>query len=131
MSIGMGNGIGIGIGEAYGLASSQTDTYASVKANELKATLANVENATDEELMQVCKDFESYLVEQVFKSMEKTVQRSEEEENEYMQYFGDNLYQEYASNISDKGDLGIAQTLYESMKRNYGIGSSDTPTKEK
>ena len=121
MSISIGNGIG----EAYGLANSQTDAYASVKANELKASLANVENATDEELMQVCKDFESYLVEQVFKSMEKTVQRSDEEENEYMQYFGDNLYQEYAGNIANKGDLGIAQTLYESMKRNYGIGSVD------
>ena len=121
MSLNIGSGLGLG--EAYGLAGSQTDTYAAAKANELKASLANVENATDEELMQVCKDFESYLVEQVFKSMEKTVQRSDEEENEYMQYFGDNLYQEYASNIADKGDLGIAQTLYESMKRNYGVGS--------
>ncbi len=128
MSLNIGSGIGLT--EAYGLANSQTDAYASAKANELKATLANVENATDEELMQVCKDFESYLVEQVFKSMEKTVQRSDEEENEYMQYFGDNLYQEYASNISNKGDLGIAQTLYESMKRNYGIGSVDSKKEE-
>lgn len=122
--------IGSDMAQAYGLASSQTDAYASVKANELKASLANVENATDEELMQVCKDFESYLVEQVFKSMEKTVPKSDDEENEYMQYFGDNLYQEYAASISDKGDLGIAQTLYESMKRNYGIGSVDTVKKE-
>lgn len=121
--------IGSDMAQAYGLASSQTDAYTSVKANELKASLANVENATDEELMQVCKDFESYLVEQVFKSMKKTVPQSEDEENEYMQYFGDNLYQEYATSISNKGDLGIAQTLYESMKRNYGIGSADTTKK--
>ncbi|MBQ3061738.1 MAG: rod-binding protein [Lachnospiraceae bacterium] len=122
--------IGSDMAQAYGLANSQTDAYASVKANELKATLANVENATDEELMQVCKDFESYLVEQVFKSMKKTVPKNDDEENEYMQYFGDNLYQEYASNISDKGDLGIAQTLYESMKRNYGVGSSISTEKK-
>lgn len=105
--------------QAYGLAGSQTDSYSATKANELKSSLANVENATDDELMQVCKDFESYLVEQVFKAMKKTVQSSDEE-NEYMQYFGDTLYQEYAGSVASKGDLGIAQTLYESMKRNYG-----------
>lgn len=116
--------IGNDMMQAYGLASSQTDAYSAAKANELKSTLANVENATDAELMQVCKDFESYLVEQVFKSMRKTVQSSDEE-NEYVQYFGDTLYQEYANSIATKGDFGIAQTLYESMKRNYGVASVD------
>lgn len=111
--------IGSNMMQAYGLASSQTDSYSATKANELKASLANVENASDAELMEVCKDFESYLVEQVFKAMKKTVQSSDED-NEYMQYFGDTLYQEYAGSIASKGDLGIAQTLYESMKRNYG-----------
>ena len=110
--------------QAYGLNGSQSESYSAVKANELKSSLANIDNASDAELMQVCKDFESYLVEQVFKAMKKTVQSSDDE-NEYMQYFGDTLYQEYSSSIASKGDLGIAQTLYESMKRNYGISSSD------
>ncbi len=110
---------------AYGLPGAQNDTYAAAKADDLKQSLNNINNASDEELMQVCEDFESYLVEQVFKAMEKTVGK-DEEENEYMQYFGDNLYQEYAADIADKGDLGIAQTLYESMKRDYNIGGVPT-----
>ena len=74
-----------------------------------------IENASDEELMDACKSFESYFVEQVFKEMRKTVQSSDE--NEYTEYFGDMLYQEYSENIVDTGSFGIAQLLYESMKR--------------
>lgn len=73
--------------------------------------------STDEELMEVCKSFEAYLVEQVFKEMKKTVPDSEEK-NQYMDYFGDMLYQEYAKDTVDTQGLGIAQMLYESMKRN-------------
>jgi peptidoglycan hydrolase FlgJ len=92
----------------------------STQATQLKDKLSNtkVSTTTDEELMEVCKDFESYLVEQVFKSMKTSmVPKSEDDENEYMQYFGDTLYEEYAKNISESGELGIAQMLYESMKR--------------
>lgn len=86
--------------------------------NKLNSKLKNdFENASDEELMDVCKSFESYFVEQVFKEMKKTVPQTEEE-NEYLSYFGDMLYQKYAEGISDRGDLGLAQMLYESMKRN-------------
>ena len=41
-----------------------------------------------------------------------------------MDYFGDTFVQEIASEIveSNEGNgLGIAQTLYEQMKRNYGL----------
>lgn len=92
----------------------------STQATQLKDKINNTNSstATDEELMEVCKDFESYLVEQVFKSMKTSmVPKSEDDENEYMQYFGDTLYEEYAKNISETGELGIAQMLYESMKR--------------
>ncbi|WP_310601947.1 rod-binding protein [Anaerosporobacter sp.] len=92
----------------------------NTQATQLKSKLNNtsVSTATDDELMEVCKDFEQYLVEQVFKSMKTSlVPKSEDDENEYVQYFGDSLYQEYAKNMSETGGLGIAQMLYESMKR--------------
>ena len=73
--------------------------------------------ATDEELMEVCKSFESYLLEQVMKGMEKTIP-SEEKKNTYLEYFGDMLYQEYAKSATENQGLGLAQMLYESMKRN-------------
>ncbi len=88
------------------------------KTSGMEATLKNSENATDEELMEACKSFESYLLEQVFKGMEKTIIKDEEEENDYLAQFGDKLYEEYAKSASENGSIGIAQLLYESMKRN-------------
>ena len=90
----------------------------TTKTSEMEATLKNSENATDEELMEACKSFESYLLEQVFKGMEKTIIKDEEEENDYLAQFGDKLYEEYAKDASENGSIGIAQLLYESMKRN-------------
>ena len=50
--------------------------------------------------------------------MKKTIPKDEEEENDYMEYFGDMLYQQYAESITESGQLGIAQQLYEAMKYN-------------
>lgn len=88
------------------------------KTSGLETALKNTANATDEELMEACKSFEAYLVEQVFKGMEKTIMKDEEEENDYLTQFGDKLYEEYAKDVTEQGSLGIAQMLYDSMKRN-------------
>ncbi len=94
----------------------KTNSADNMSADKLQSTLSgDLSNATDEELMDVCKDFESYFVEMVMKEMEKTVHSSDK--NEYTEYFGDTLYQEYAKNITDSGSIGLAKTLYESMKR--------------
>jgi Rod binding protein len=88
------------------------------KADSIKETLNN-SSASDEDLMKACKNFESYMMEQVFKSMESTVPKSEEEENnDYMAQFGDKLYEEYANSATEGQSIGLAQMLYESMKRN-------------
>ena len=58
----------------------------NTQATQLKDKLnnTNASKASDEELMEVCKDFESYLVEQVFKSMKTSmVPESEDDSNEY------------------------------------------------
>ena len=52
--------------------SSYADVYdASSTALTSKINSTNFSTATDEELMEVAKEFESYLVEQVMKSMQK------------------------------------------------------------
>lgn len=84
--------------------------------NNLKKTLA-----TDDEMMQACKEFEAYMIEQMYKSMDKTIIRADEEENEYEEYFGDLRTQEFAKLATDQGGIGLAQQLYEAMKRNSGI----------
>ena len=89
----------------------------TTKADSLQNKLGSVEDATDEELMDVCKEFEAYLVEQVFKKVRDAMTDEESNKGDYMQYFGDTLYQEYAKNIAENGDIGLAKQLYESMKR--------------
>lgn len=104
-------------------AATQVNTplKTSKMENELEAKLAsNLEGANDEELMDACKSFESYLVQQVMKQVKNSVAKSEEDEGEYMSYFGDMLYEKYAKDITESGELGIAQQLYEAMKRNRG-----------
>ncbi|MBR6537208.1 MAG: rod-binding protein [Lachnospiraceae bacterium] len=96
--------------------NSKNDTKAVGLQNKLSGI--NKESATDEELMEVCKEFEAYLVEQVFDRMKDAMTDSEEEESDYLNYFGDMMYQEYANTIAQNGELGLAQQLYESMKRN-------------
>lgn len=93
------------------------------KAATLQSRLsdASLKSASDEELMDVCKSFESYLVEQVMNRVKSAiVPEDEDEENDYLAMFSDKLYQEYADNISQNGELGLAQQLYEAMKRDYG-----------
>ena len=96
-----------------------TANSATNKADKLTTTLNSdkLKDSSDEELMEVCQEFEAYFVEQVLKEMEKTV-HSSDQEGEYYQYFGDMLWQGYAKDITETGQLGLAQQLYESMKRN-------------
>ena len=97
-----------------------TASASTARANQLSSSLSNIENgtATDAELMEACKTFESYLVEQVIKQTKSAMLEDEDSQGEYMQYFGDMMTQSYAEMLTEKGDLGIAQTLYEAMKRN-------------
>lgn len=99
----------------YSVTSGMDETNG--KTNALQQTLSgvNTENASDEELLEACKSFETYFTEQVLKEMKKTV-HSSDDDGEYMQYFGDMLVENYAQNITDTGSLGIAQMLYESMR---------------
>jgi len=83
-----------------------------------KLTGLDEANSSDEEIMEVCKEFEAYLVEKVFDRMKDAMTDSEEEESDYLSYFGDMMYQEYAKQIAENGELGLAQQLYESMKTN-------------
>ncbi|MCR4741146.1 MAG: rod-binding protein [Lachnospiraceae bacterium] len=80
--------------------------------------------ATDEELMGVCKEFEAYFIEQVFKEMKKSVnitEASDKATQSVLDYYGDNLLSEYAKSAADQQENGLAKMLYEQMKRNYGL----------
>lgn len=107
--------------------------YSQISNKQTEATASKLESglgrdytkATDDELMNVCKEFESYFIEQMFKSMEKMVPKSDFESNyaaSLTDYYKEELVKDYSSQMVKNGPgLGLAQKLYEQMKRNYNI----------
>ena len=61
---------------------------------------------------------ENYFVEQVIKQTKSAMLEDEDSQGDYMKFFGDTMTQSYAKIITESSNLGIAQMLYESMKRN-------------
>lgn len=105
-----------------------TSTYLDHVKNQTQASSTSgaaekdYSNATEEELLEACKEFEAYFVEQMFKAMRATVPKSESSTSaSALDMFEDNLYQEYAKQTADSGQLGLAQQLFEQMKRNYNL----------
>lgn len=105
------------------------DTYANA-ANQRAAGLqdklkgADYAKATDAELMDACKQFEAYFIEQMYKGMMKTIPTNENTSNytaTMMDYYKDQMVQSMAEESTAQGGFGLAQMLYEQMKRNYGV----------
>ena len=89
-------------------------------------------NATDEELMSACKQFEEYFVEMTLKEVFKTVDlfgMNESTSNAMStskDLMKDSIVQSFAEKITEESNLGLAQQLYESMRRNT-IDVSELP----
>ena len=96
--------------------SSYTDFLAgqsqNVAGTKLKDTIKSTDytKAEDDELLDACKQFEAYFLE-----------NSLDTSNSMIDYFQDMTIQSLASTSTELQGLGLAQTLYEQMKRNYGI----------
>lgn len=122
---------------------SNNSTYTNATTNSISSKLnsTDLSKATDDELMEVCKDFESYFVEQMMKAMVKmssidgsdsdniyaslfgVTDDSDSGMSTLSSYFGDELVSQMAGQVTEsqgKG-LGIAENLYKQMKRNYSI----------
>lgn len=127
------------------------NNYTTKKTDSLENRLnsSDLSSATDDELMSVCKDFESYFVEQMLKSMEKMSKiDSDDDDNSSLfssmagitgtsdsgmstlsSYFGGEMLSQLADSITESNGgkgLGLAQTLYEQMKRNYQTTQIDS-----
>ena len=108
--------------------NSTYNTSASTKTLENSLSSTDLSTASDDKLLSVCKDFESYFVEQVFKGMQKMVPKNEDDKtssssSSLTDYYKDELTSKYATSASESNGgegLGIAKVLYEQMKRNYG-----------
>ena len=99
--------------------STLYDTKASSNStNKLEDTLSSdLSKATEKELMEVCKDFEAYFTEQMFKAMQSVSSST----RQLQDYYKEQMIQNMSEQSTEGGGLGLAQMLYEQMKRNYGL----------
>ena len=107
------------------LAGMGTSNLTSVdsKAQLLQNTLqSDLSQASDEQLKEVCKDFESYFTEMVFKEMMNSVPDNSESDSATKQakdYYKEQLIQTWADMSAEGGrGIGLADQLYEQIKRN-------------
>lgn len=116
--------------------STYNDIYTSASdqaASKLQQQLdTDFTKATDDELMDACKQFESYFLEQVFKEMVKTIPREEKSGSisTLKDYYEDQMVQNLAAESTEQSSMGLAQMLYEQMKRNYGVDNLETVKNE-
>jgi flagellar protein FlgJ len=102
-----------------------SENQSAEKLNEsLKNT--NYANSSDEELLEACKQFEAYFLEMVFKEMQKSTKifsaGEEDTPNSHLvDYFRDFTIQQLAADSTERQGLGLAQQLFEQMKRNYSL----------
>ena len=114
------------------IASMYSDVYANAanqSASRLQDKLQNTAKnaATDDELMDACKQFESYFIEQMYKAMVKTIPQNEETSGSTsttMDYYKDQMLQSIADQTTEQSGFGLAQMLYEQMRRNYGLDAA-------
>ena len=103
-----------------------TSSLASA-SNVDKTAKASSSAKTDEEMLDACKEFESYLWEQVLNSMKKTadVFKDKEESNSQMvDYFMDSAVSKVASDMTEQTSTSknsLAMQMYEQMKRTNTI----------
>ena len=106
-------------------ATNATNSANSAKADSLKNSVNGLSsNSTDEELMEVLKDFESYFMEQMIKQMKETFTDEDEESSMASQYtdtFMDYAIEDIADILLEEVGGNMTQQLFEQMKRNYNI----------
>lgn len=106
-------------------ATNATNNASTAKTDSLKNSVNGLSsNSSDEELMEVLKDFESYFIEQMIKQMKETFTDDDEESSMVSQYtdtFMDYAIEDIADMLLEEVGGNMTQQLFEQMKRNYNI----------
>lgn len=110
--------------------SSLVDTSKSAAdanyASSIKSSLNGISSeSSEEELLQVCKDFESYFVEEILKEVKESMTEDEEDSDSSLStltdYHMDSVIELVADEVVDEVGSTLTQQLFEQMKRNYNI----------
>lgn len=119
-----------GIGDTY--LTNYSTTANDAISEKLSKQVQSAES--DEQMLDACKQFEAYLIQQMFKSMEESAKVFSDEEDDstdYVNMFEDNYLSTIAEQMVNSGQgMGIAEQLYESMKYNAGSAATTVPTAE-
>ena len=122
-----------GISSMLNQTTAQNDAAAS-KTDSLKNSVNGLSsNSTDEELMEVLKDFESYFIEQMIKQMKETFTDEDKESSMASQYtdtFMDYAIEEVADMMLEEIGGSMTKQLFEQMKRNYNIPTVEEKKQE-
>lgn len=114
--------------------TNATTSANSAKTDSLKNSVNGLgANSSDEELMEVLKDFESYFIEQMIKQMKETFTEDDEESSVASQYtdtFMDYAIEDIADMLLEEVGGNMTQQLFEQMKRNYNIPTVNETTSE-
>ena len=112
--------------------TTATNNAESSKTDSLKNSVNGLSsNSTDEELMGVLKDFESYFIQQILKEMKETFTDKDKESSVASQYtdtFMDYAIEDVADLLVDEIGGNMTQQLFEQMKRNYNIPTVEVTT---
>lgn len=105
---------------------NMTSATNNFNADKVKNTLNGVSgNSTDDELMEVCKDFSSYFIEEVIKEIKENMTMEDEEEDSSIStltdFHMDGVIEEISDTMLDQTGNSFVQQLYQQMKRNYGL----------
>ena len=118
------------INSLSGISQYASSQAASDRINSAASKVRRIETEedkaqVDKELMDACKQFEAYFMEQIYKGYENTAKVFSKDESGSMSkmvdYFKDLTIQDIASTGADTQSTGLAQMLYENMKRNYNL----------
>ncbi len=101
-----------------------------VSKNSVESTDAfkqHLEKAASEKdlegLKEACESFESFFIQKIFKQMRQTI--GSEDKSQARAMFEDMLDEEYSKLIAKADGIGLAKTMYDSMKKAYASNEED------
>ena len=105
--------------------SALTDYTSSLASAQSTDRLKNSARTakTDDEMMEACKEFETYLWEQVIKEMKKSTELfSGEKQDQTVDFYMDSAITDIAGKLTEQnmGSNSLAMQMYEQMKRSAG-----------
>lgn len=110
----------------HGIGDTYLTNYSATANDVVSSRLTNqVQSAEgDDEMLDACKQFEAYMIQQMFKTMQESAKifsEKEDDSTDYVNMFEDNYLSAIAEQMVNSGQgLGIAEQLYTSMKNNSG-----------